>query len=120
MKLQAGSPLSMPVWRRRAQPSISAAGSVVIVSVSSDEPDDANADGSTINDIVIGADCKSLKVRAERKGDGNGRVYVVTFKVTDASGNVSTATAKITVPNSQNGTQAVDDKPSFTISSGCS
>ena len=94
--------------------------SVVIVSASSDEPDDANADGTTINDIVIGADCKSVKLRAERKGDGDGRVYIVTFKVTDASGNVSTATAKVTVPNAQNGNPAVNSGVSFTILSGCS
>lgn len=93
--------------------------SVVIVSASSDEPDDANADGQTINDIVIAADCKSLQLRAERKGDSNGRVYVVTLKVTDTSGNVSTTTAKVSVPNSQNGSVAVNDGPSFTVLSSC-
>jgi len=93
--------------------------SVRIVSVSSDEPDDATADGSTINDIVIASDCKSVQLRAERKGDGNGRVYIVTLKVTDTSGNVSTATAKVTVPNSQNGSVAVDNGPNYTILSGC-
>ena len=93
--------------------------SVVIVSVSSDEPDDANADGHTINDVLIAGDCKSVQLRAERKGDSNGRVYIVTLKVTDTSGNVSTVTAKVSVPNSQNGTVAVDDGPSFTVLSSC-
>jgi hypothetical protein len=93
--------------------------SVVIVSVSSDEPDDADADGHTINDIVIASDCKSVQLRSERKGDGNGRVYVVNLKVTDTSGNVSTATAKVSVPNSQNGSVAVNDGPSFTVLSSC-
>ena len=92
---------------------------VKIVSVYSDEPDDANADGFTINDIVIAADCKSVQLRAERKGDGNGRVYVVTLKVTDTSGNISTTTAKVSVPNSQNGNVAIDSGPSFTILSNC-
>jgi hypothetical protein len=94
-------------------------GSVNIVSVYSDEPDDATADGSTINDIVIAPDCKSVQLRAERKGDGNGRVYVITLKVTDTSGNVSTVTATVSVPNSQSGTVAIDDGPSFTIASNC-
>src|SRR6185369_6016346 len=82
-------------------------GSVKIVSASSDESDDANADGFTVNDVVIAADCNSVQLRAERKGDGNGRVYVVTLKVTDTHGNVSTATAKVSVPNSQNGNLAI-------------
>ena len=93
--------------------------SVVIVSVSSDEPDDADADGHTINDIVIGSDCKSVQVRAERKGDSNGRVYVVNLKVTDTGGNVSTATATVSVPNSQNGSVAINSGPSFTVLSSC-
>lgn len=93
--------------------------SVNIVSASSDEPDDHTADGSTINDIVIAPDCKSLQLRAERKGNANGRVYVVTLKVTDTSGNVTTVTAKVSVPNSQSGTVAIDDGPSFTILSTC-
>ena len=94
-------------------------GSVVIVKVSSDEPDDANADGFTINDILIAPDCKSVQLRAERKGDSNGRVYVITLRVTDTSGNISNVTAKVSVPNSQNGNVAVDDGSSFTILSNC-
>lgn len=93
--------------------------SVTIVSVSSDEPDDSTADGVTINDIVIAADCKSVQVRAERKGDSNGRVYIVTLKVTDTSGNTTTTTARVSVPNSQNGAPAIADAPSFTILGGC-
>jgi hypothetical protein len=51
-------------------------------------------------------------------GNGNGRVYIITLKVTDASGNVGTATAKVAVPHSQNGV-AVDDGPSYTVTSNC-
>jgi hypothetical protein len=93
--------------------------SVKIVSVSSDEPDDSTADGMTLNDIVIGGDCKSVQVRAERKGDSNGRVYIVTLKVTDTAGNTTTTTARVSVPSSQNGAAAIADAPSFTIQGGC-
>ena len=95
--------------------------SVRIASVSSDEADDANGagDGNTTNDIVIAADCKSVQLRAERMGTGNGRVYTVTLKVTDAAGNVATATVKVTVPHAQNGPAAVDDGPNFTVASSC-
>jgi hypothetical protein len=37
----------------------------------------------------------------------------------DASGNVTTATPKVTVPKSQNGNPAVDDGPHYVVSSGC-
>ncbi len=94
-------------------------GSVVITGVSSDEPDNGGGDGNTINDIVIANDCKSVQLRSERQSAGNGRVYTITFKVTDESGNVSTVTAKVTVPHSQNGPPAVDDGPNHTVLSSC-
>jgi hypothetical protein len=93
--------------------------SVRIASVTSDEPDNSGGDGNTSHDIVIAADCKSVQLRSERMGGSNGRVYTITFKVTDASGNVATATAKVTVPHSQNGSPTVDDGPSYTVTSAC-
>jgi len=53
--------------------------SVVIASVSSDELGDnpAGADGNTLNDIVIAADCKSVQLRIERDANLNGRVYSI-------------------------------------------
>jgi hypothetical protein len=98
------------------------ASDVVIVSVSSDEPEDnlSGADGTTLNDIVIAADCKSVQLRAERDGNLNGRVYTITFKVADASGNFTTVTAKVTVPLNH-GNTAVDDGPAggYTVNSLC-
>jgi HYR domain len=93
--------------------------SVRIAQVTSDEPDNSGGDGNTTHDIVIAADCKSVQLRAERMGGSNGRVYTITFKVTDASGNSSTATAKVIVDQSQNGSAAVDDGPHYTVLSGC-
>jgi hypothetical protein len=92
---------------------------VVITKVTSDEPDNSGGDGSTTDDIVIAPDCKSVQLRAERVNNGNGRVYTITLKVVDANGNVSTATAKVTVPHAQNGPAAVDDGPQFTVVSNC-
>ena len=62
---------------------------MAITSVSSDEPDNAGGDGNTINDIVIAGDCKSVQLRKERMGSGNGRVYTITLTVTDSGGNTS-------------------------------
>ncbi len=92
---------------------------VRIAKVTSDEPDNGVGDGNTVNDIVIANDCKSVRLRAERQNNGNGRVYTITFKLTDASGNAGTATAKVTVPHAQNGPAAVDDGPVNTIVSAC-
>lgn len=94
------------------------AASVVIASVSSDEPDNSTGDGNTTDDIVIGGNCKSVQLRSERKGNGNGRVYTIALKVADAAGNVGTATAIVTVPHSQNGSPAIDDGPQSVVS-GC-
>ena len=94
-------------------------GSVRIAKVTSDEPNNSGGDGNTTNDIVIAGDCKSVQLRSERMGNSDGRVYTITFRVTDASGNVATATAKVTVPHSQNGSPAVDSGPQYTVLSGC-
>jgi len=93
--------------------------SVYISRVTSDEAENSIGDGNTSNDIVIAADCKSVQLRSERDGGKNGRVYTITFKVRDASGNASTVTSTVTVPKSQNGAAAVDDGPHYTVISGC-
>jgi len=95
---------------------------VVIQKVSSDEleenPD--GADGNTVNDIVIAPDCKSVQLRRERDGELNGRVYTITFKVTDSFGNSTTVTVKVSVPLS-NSSPAVDNGPAagYTVNSAC-
>jgi hypothetical protein len=97
--------------------------SIVIVSVSSDEPDDnpLGADGSTVNDIVIAPDCKSVNLRSERDGNLNGRVYTITFRATDNHGNSSTATVTVRIPVNQGGAPAVDDGPGggHTVNGNC-
>jgi hypothetical protein len=93
--------------------------SVVVTSVTSDEPENSGGDGNTLQDIVIAQNCKSVNLRSERDGGGNGRVYTINFKVTDAAGNTTTATARVTVPHSQNGTGAVDSGPHYVVSSNC-
>jgi 5'-nucleotidase len=73
---------------------------VTLVSVTSNEPDDGEDDGSTVNDIVILSDTE-FQLRAERSGSGAGRVYTVTYSVTDSDGYTTTATATVTVPLSK-------------------
>ena len=77
---------------------------VVLTSVTSDEPDDAkgNGDGKTVNDIQ-GNDTETedyeFQLRAERCGTEDGRIYTITYRVTDASGNTADASATVVVPH---------------------
>ena len=49
-------------------------------------------------------------VRAERSGNGNGRVYQVSFKADDGKGGSCTSAVTVGVPHSlKNGLTAIDD-----------
>jgi hypothetical protein len=69
-----------------------------LVSVVSTEPDNGLGDGDQSNDIVI-LDNFNFQVRAERSGTGGGRLYLITYRATDACGNTSTTTAIVFVPH---------------------
>jgi hypothetical protein len=71
-----------------------------IVSISSSEAADALGSGNTAPDWEITGDA-TAKLRAERSGKNKaGRVYTITLKATDASGNVSApAAVTVTVPH---------------------
>jgi uncharacterized repeat protein (TIGR01451 family) len=90
---------------------------VVISQVTSDEAEDANGngDGNTLNDIVITPDCKSVQLRRERSGNGNGRVYTITLKVKDSSGNVTTAVRQVFVSS---GGPVIDSGVNYAVN-GC-
>lgn len=93
---------------------------VVVAKVTSDENENDDGDGNTTNDIVIATNCKSVQLRSERSGNGDGRVYSVTLRIKDAAGNAGTAVFKVTVPKSQgNGGAAVDSGPKYTINGTC-
>src|SRR5258708_31579563 len=68
--------------------------SVYILKITSDEAENGNGDGNTLNDIIIGANCKTAQLRAERSTNGDGRVYTITFKVKDSAGNFNKRTAQ--------------------------
>jgi len=93
-------------------------GNVVIEKVTSDETENGNGDGNTANDIAISSNCKSVQLRSERDGSGDGRVYTITFKVTDASGNVGRATATVVVPHNP-GQTPVNSGVHYTVNGTC-
>ena len=71
---------------------------LTLISVVSNEPDNGTGDGDTANDIVI-ADNLTFQLRAERSGNGNGRIYTITYQAVDWAGNSTLATATVTVPH---------------------
>ena len=91
---------------------------VVILSVTSDEAENAWADGNTTEDIVVD-DCRTVRLRAERQGRSDGRVYTLTLAVADAAGNLTTATYEVHVPKSESEKTAVAGPPAYTVD-GCS
>ena len=68
------------------------AANALSVSVVSNEPVDAS-------DIVVQGG--TVKVRAQRLGNGTGRSYVINARVSDVAGNSGSATATCTVPHDQ-------------------
>jgi hypothetical protein len=66
--------------------------------------DSTLGDGHAENDVQdaeIGSEDYSFSLRAERSGTGAGRVYTTTYSATDASGNMASASATVTVPHNQ-------------------
>ena len=85
-----------------ATDSVDANPKITLVSVTSNEPDNGSGDGNTTNDIVIVSDFH-FRLRAERSGQGSGRVYTITYQVTDAAGNDATASVAVAVPLNRGG-----------------
>ncbi len=73
---------------------------ISLLSVTSNEPDNGLGDGDKANDIVI-LDDFTFDLRAERSGAGSGRIYTITYQVTNVCGNSTIVTATVTVPHNQ-------------------
>ena len=89
-------------------------GDELVINVDSifqDEAVDAPDSGNTAPD-GRGVGTNTAEVRAERVGDGNGRVYHIGFTATDELGLTCSGEVTVGVPTSRNGT-AVDEGPHF-------
>jgi hypothetical protein len=80
------------------------APAVKLLTITSNEPATGflgNGDkGPDIDGAALGTDDRAFALRSER-GTGNGstgRVYTITYRVTDRSGNATDASATVTVP----------------------
>jgi len=68
--------------------------------VSSNEPVNGTGDGDAAPDWEI-VDAHNVQLRAERAGNGNGRVYTITITCIDSKGNASVSTVTVHVPKNQ-------------------
>ncbi|MBC7866967.1 MAG: T9SS type A sorting domain-containing protein, partial [Gloeobacteraceae cyanobacterium ES-bin-316] len=94
-----------------AQDNCSATGAPIcrVVSITSNEPinNDGSADGNTEVDWEIPTNPEGaevwVKLRAERSGNGDGRVYTINVECTDAAGNTSQSSTTVTVAHNISG-----------------
>ncbi|WP_372661897.1 LamG-like jellyroll fold domain-containing protein [Cohnella sp.] len=80
--------------------------SIVLVSITSNEPDEGTGPDDVPNDIQdaeFGTLDTSFSVRAERSDEGTGRVYTITYQATDKAGNTAVVTVTVTVPHNRSG-----------------
>ncbi|MFN0167969.1 MAG: hypothetical protein ACKV22_16210 [Bryobacteraceae bacterium] len=76
------------------------------VTATSNEPENGLGDGDAAPDIVItgsGLGPRTIQLRAERSGTGNGRVYSITATANDVAGNAVVVRATCAVPHDQRG-----------------
>lgn len=91
---------------RVAEGACSEQASVVLVSVTSSEPDDApgGGDGKTRGDIAqadLGTADFEVLLRAERQGSGPGRAYTLTWAVADGPSAGTSVSATVFVPHDE-------------------
>ena len=82
--------------------------------VTSDEPADAEGDGSHAPDMVFDG-ARTVSLRAERQGGGNGRVYALGWFATDRSGNAAQGVCTVAVPHDSSGRLAIADASVYEV-----
>lgn len=82
----------------------------VITGVTQDEPINGTGDGDTAPDAawVSGTGRDKVQLRAERSGTGDGRVYRISYTVSDGKGGSCSGIAYVGVPHDQGNGPAVD------------
>ena len=77
---------------------------IELVSIVSNEPDNGQGDGNTVNDVQnadFGTEDTSFALRSERSGKGSGRIYTITYKATDGSGNETVVERTVSVAHNK-------------------
>ena len=79
---------------------------ITITGVTQDEPVNGKADGNTSPDVVAGPTEDQVRLRAERSGRGDGRVYTIAYTAKDPSGASCSGTVTVTVPHDKRASNA--------------
>ena len=74
--------------------SLSGQQGFVLASTTNNEPD-----AGAIQGFLVGTSSTAGSLKADRLGNGNGRVYTLTYQGKDNAGNVATCVATVTVPH---------------------
>lgn len=82
---------------------------------SADEMPDARGSGNTSPDVQF-TDCRTVGLRAERQGGGDGRVYELGYRATDQSGNSVEGTCRVIVPHDQGGHHSATGVAAYQVS----
>jgi FlgD Ig-like domain/HYR domain len=73
-------------------------------SITSSEVGNSKSSGGASDDIKyaeVGTPDLCYKLRSERRGDGDGRTYVIAYRATDGSGNSADDTVRVRVPHDE-------------------
>ena len=89
------------------------------VGVAQDEPVDDTGDGAFCPDAELGEGGASVRVRAERSGHGDGRVYHLRFVADDGRGGTCEGTVAVCVPRDQRGGGACTDQGALFDATDC-
>jgi trimeric autotransporter adhesin len=84
-----------------------------VTGVTQDEPVNGLGDGDTSPDAVLGPASHQVRLRAERSGTGDGRVYRIGVTATDELGLSCSSTVRVAVPHDRAHAPVDSAPPSF-------
>ena len=87
---------------------------ITITGVTSDEPVNGSDDGNTCPDAKIKSNGR-VELRAERTGNGNGRVYAIHFTATDETDDSCDGVVFVCVPPNKDSVSCVRDETQYDV-----